>query len=55
MYNRSVTISGGQSGKGSEVARDDETHHGCDTKLMDDGKHKILREAVKNVLAEFVR
>ena len=42
MYNRSVTITGGQSGKGSEVAQDDETHHGCDTKFMDDGKHKIL-------------
>ena len=42
MYNRSVTITGGQSGKGGEVAQDDETHHGCDTKSMDDGKQKIL-------------
>ena len=42
MYNRSVTITGGQSGKWSEGAEDDETHHGCDTKLMDDGKQKKL-------------
>ena len=37
MYNRSVSISGGQSGKWSELAQDDETHHGCD-----DGKKKML-------------
>ena len=42
MYNRSVTISGGQSGKGGEVAQDDETHYGCDTRSMDDGTQKIL-------------
>ena len=42
MYNRSVTISGGQSGKGSEGAEDDETHHSFDTKLMDDRTQKIL-------------
>ena len=42
MYNRSVTITGGQSGKGSEMAQDDETHHGCESKFMDDGKQKIL-------------
>ena len=41
MYNRSVTITRGQYGKGSEVAHD-ETHHGCDTKFMDDGKQKKL-------------
>ena len=42
MYNRSVSISGGQSGNGSELAEDDETHHGRDTKFMDDGKKKML-------------
>ena len=42
MYNRSVTISGGQYGKGGEMAQDDETHHGCDTRSMDDGTQKIL-------------
>ena len=42
MYNRSVSISGGQSGKWSELAQDDETHHGFDTKLMDDRTQKKL-------------
>ena len=42
MYNRSVTISGGQYGNGSELAQDDETHHGFDTKLMDDTTQKKL-------------
>ena len=42
MYNRSVTISGGQSGKGGEVAQDDDTHHCFDTRSMYDGTQKIL-------------